>query len=239
MKNKYSFLIKVILIISIITIIPFKNAYCESEKIIYLTFDDGPGGKVTKDVLDILKSENVPATFFLIGNQIKGQEDLVKRIDEEGHSIGLHSMSHEKGNLYSSDSNFLKEMLDSQKTIEEVIGRKVNILRFPFGSNNNTYHLKESLVNLLHENNLKIYDWNVDSTDGANPYGNPCNIVKNATKNNDKSEVILLMHCGYINKNSTIALPEIIKYYKDNGYTFKAIDEDTSEMFHYVNNKLP
>ncbi|MCI6190537.1 MAG: polysaccharide deacetylase family protein, partial [Clostridium sp.] len=138
--------------ISIITIIPFKNAYCEGEKVIYLTFDDGPGGKVTKDVLDILKSENVPATFFLIGNQIKGQEDLVKRIDEEGHSIGLHSMSHEKGNLYSSDSNFLKEMLDSQKTIEEVVGRKVNILRFPFGSNNNTYHLKESLVNLLHEN---------------------------------------------------------------------------------------
>ncbi|MBS6601608.1 MAG: polysaccharide deacetylase family protein [Clostridium sp.] len=235
MKKKFIFLLKLILILNIFTFIPFKNAYCEDEKIIYLTFDDGPGGKITKDTLDILKSENVKATFFLIGEQIKGQEDLVKRILEEGHSIGLHSMDHKKENLYSSDNNFLKEMLDSQKIIEEVTGEKINILRFPFGSNNDTYHLKESLVNLLHENNLKIYDWNVDSTDGANPYGNPCTIVKNATKNKDKQEVILLMHCGYINKNSTIALPEVIKYYKDNGYTFKAINENTSEMFHYIN----
>ena len=235
MKKKFIFLLKLIFILNIFTFIPFANVYCEDEKIIYLTFDDGPGGKITKDTLDILKSENVPATFFLIGEQIKGQEDLVKRILEEGHSIGLHSMDHKKENLYSSDNNFLKEMLDSQKIIEEVTGKKINILRFPFGSNNDTYHLKESLVNLLHENNLKIYDWNVDSTDGANPYGNPCNIVKNATKNNDKQEVILLMHCGYINKNSTIALTEVIKYYKDNGYTFKANDENTSEMYHYIN----
>ena len=235
MKKKFIFLLNLIFILNIFTFIPFANVYCEDEKIIYLTFDDGPGGKITKDTLDILKSETVPATFFLIGEQIKGQEDLVIRFLEEGHSIGLHSIDHKKENLYSSDNNFLKEMLDSQKIIEEVTGKKINILRFPFGSNNDTYHLKESLVNLLHENNLKIYDWNVDSTDGANPYGNPCNIVKNATKNNDKQEVILLMHCGYINKNSTIALPEVIKYYKDNGYTFKAIDENTSEMFHYIN----
>lgn len=234
MKKKFTLLIK-LLIISTFTIVSFTNTYAEGEKTIYLTFDDGPGGKVTKDTLDILKAENVPATFFLIGNQIKGQEELVKRIVEEGHSIGLHSMSHEKCNLYSSDNSFLKEMLDSQKIIEEVTGEKINILRFPFGSNNTTYHLKESLVNLLHENNLKIYDWNVDSTDGANPYGNPCSIVKNATKNNNKNEIILLMHTGYINKNSTIALPEVIKYYKDNGYTFKAISEDTTEMFHYIN----
>ena len=141
MKKKFIFLLKLILILNIFTFIPFKNAYCEDEKIIYLTFDDGPGGKITKDTLDILKSENVKATFFLIGEQIKGQEDLVKRILEEGHSIGLHSMDHKKENLYSSDNNFLKEMLDSQKIIEEVTGEKINILRFPFGSNNDTFIL--------------------------------------------------------------------------------------------------
>lgn len=86
----------------------------EEEKVIYITFDDGPGGKVTTEVLDILKREEVPATFFLIGDQIKGQEKLIKRMVDEGHSIGLHSMSHSKSKLYSSDKEFLKEMLECQ-----------------------------------------------------------------------------------------------------------------------------
>ena len=221
-----------IFILALINIFPI-SIYAKEEKVIYITFDDGPGGKVTESVLNTLKTENVPATFFLIGEQIKGQESSVKRIVDEGHSIGLHSMTHDKAKLYSCDQDFLQEMLESQKVIEEVTGKKVNILRFPFGSNNTTYHLKESLVNLLHNNNLKIYDWNVDSTDGANPYGSPCTIIKNATS--DKDNIILLMHCGYINKNSAAALPEVIKYYKNNGYTFKAITEDTQEMFHFIN----
>lgn len=218
--------------LALTNIFPF-STYAKEEKIIYLTFDDGPGGKVTESILDILKIENVSATFFLIGEQIKGQESQVNRIINEGHSIGLHSMTHDKCNLYSCNENFLQEMLESQKVIEEVTGKKITILRFPFGSNNNTYHLKESLVNLLHDNNLKIYDWNVDSTDGANPYGSPYNIIKNAKS--DKENIILLMHCGNINKNSAVALPEVIKYYRDNGYIFKAITEDTQEMFHFIN----
>lgn len=221
-----------IFILALINIFPI-STYAKEEKVIYITFDDGPGGKVTESVLNTLKTENVPATFFLIGEQIKGQESLIKRMVDEGHSIGLHSMTHDKAKLYSSDQGFLQEMLESQKVIEEVTEKKVNILRFPFGSNNTTYHLKESLVNLLHENNLKIYDWNVDSTDGANPYGSPCTIIKNATS--DKENIILLMHCGCINKNSAAALPEVIKYYKNKGYTFKAITEDTQEMFHFIN----
>ena len=206
----------------------------EEKKVIYLTFDDGPGAKVTEQVLDILKEENVPATFFLIGEQIKGQEDLVKRISDEGHSLGLHSMSHNKNKLYSSNTNFLNEMLEDQKLITEVTGKSPNILRFPFGSNNNSYHLKKSLVDLLHENNLRIYDWNVDSTDGAHSQASPSTFVKNAKS--DKDHIILLMHCGFQNKNSVIALPEVIKYYKDAGYEFKSISDDTEELFHYMKN---
>ena len=232
--KKYTILFTkiLILILALINICPISTS-AKEERVIYITFDDGPGGKVTESVLNTLKNENVPATFFLIGEQIKGQESLVKRMVDEGHSIGLHSMTHDKAKLYSCDQSFLQEMLESQKIIEDVTGKKVNILRFPFGSNNTTYHLKESLVNLLHDNNLKIYDWNVDSTDGANPYGSPCTIIKNATS--DKENIILLMHCGFINKNSAFALPEVIKYYKNNDYTFKAITEDTQEMFHFIN----
>lgn len=103
-----------------------------NKKTIYLTFDDGPAGKVTSDTLDILKKECVPATFFLIGEQIKGQEDLVKRMCSEGHSIGLHSMTHRKGYLYCSNENFLKDMLETQEVINSVVNFKPTILKISF-----------------------------------------------------------------------------------------------------------
>ena len=203
-----------------------------NKKIIYLTFDDGPAGKITSNVLDILKEENVPATFFLIGDQLKGQDNLVKRIHDEGHSIGLHSMTHEKCHLYSSNDGFLKEMLEEQECLNSILGFKPCILRFPFGCNNNTYKLSQNMIDLLHENNLKIYDWNTDSGDGANPNSAPSQIAKNSIT--DKDTVVLLMHCGYQSKNSVKALDSIIKHYKDNNYEFKAITEDTPEEFHIM-----
>ncbi len=199
------------------------------DKIVYLTFDDGPGGKVTKDILDTLKKEEVLATFFVIGSEIKGQESILLRIKEEGHSIGLHSFTHDRDKLYCSNSNFLNEMIKSQEVIYNVTGEKYNILRFPFGCNNKSYKLTQSLIDILHKNNLKIYDWNADSGDGANYKSPPENIIKKACKNEDT--VVVLMHCGFINKNSAKALPSIIKYYKDNGYTFKTIDETTPEIY--------
>lgn len=209
------------------------TTYCiDEQKVIYLTFDDGPSGKVTTDILDILKNEEVPATFFLIGNQIKGQEEILLRIKNEGHSLGLHSMSHNRNNLYSSNEKFLKEMLDTQNIIKEITGETSNILRFPFGCNNKSYCLKPELVELLHTNNLKIHDWNVDSTDGANHSASPSTYLRKSKSN--KSEITLLMHCGYINKNSVKALPDIIKLYKDKGYVFKGINDYTEELYHYI-----
>ena len=224
-------------ILIIITILSYQNftsiiANADEKKIVYLTFDDGPAGKVTKDILDILKKESVPATFFLIGNQIKGQENLIRRIYDEGHSLGLHSMSHKKNHLYSSNQSFLKEMLDTQDVINSIIGIKPNILRFPFGCNNNCYRISQSMVDLLHENNLRIYDWNTDSGDGANPNANPNTFIRNSK--NNKDYVVLLMHCAYMSKNTVKALPDIIKYYKDNGYEFKLIDQNTPEEFHFI-----
>lgn len=224
----------------ILIIITISNYYklntipvqANEKKIIYLTFDDGPARKVTRDMLDILKKESVPATFFIIGNQIKGQENLIKRMYDEGHAIGLHSMSHEKHCIYSSNESFLKEMLDTQEAIYSVVGFKPTILRFPFGCNNNYYRISDSMVNLLHENNLKVYDWNTDSGDGASPDANPGLFIKNSKSNKDS--VLLLMHCAYMSKNSVKALPDIIKYYKDNGYEFKVIDENTPEEYHFM-----
>ena len=227
------------LIITMFFSIPIYNTYADEKnnvesnsKVVYLTFDDGPAGKVTNDVLDILKNNSVHATFFLIGCQIKDQEDLVKRIYDEGNSIWLHSMTHKKNSLYCSNEQFLKEMISTQELISTVVPIKPTILRFPFGCNNNTYKISKSMVDLLHDNNLKIYDWNTDSGDGANPNSAPSTILKNAKSTKDR--VILLMHCSYLSKNTVKALPSIIQYYKDNGYEFKTIDENTPEEFHFM-----
>ncbi|MDS0524169.1 polysaccharide deacetylase [Clostridium sp. SHJSY1] len=220
----------IILTFNLTTINVFSDE--SNSKTIYLTFDDGPAKKITEETLDILKKEDVPATFFIIGDQIKGQEKLLMRMKDEGHSVGLHSMSHDRCKLYSGNNNFLKEMLEERDSIKEVIGIDCNILRFPFGCNNRTFHLTPDLVDIIHKNNLKIYDWNVDTTDGANVGASPYKYVKNAKSN--KETVFLLMHCGYINKTSPKALPEIIKYYKDKGYKFKAITDETDEIFHYI-----
>lgn len=236
----FNFFKKSILLTTILTtILNFQNftninVHAEEKKIVYLTFDDGPAGKVTKDILDILKQDSIPATFFVIGNQIKGkgQEALIKRMYDEGHSIGLHSMSHRKDSLYCSNESFLKEMLDTQEVVNSIVGFKPTILRFPFGCNNNCYKISQSMVNLLHENNFKIYDWNTDSGDGAHPNASPSKFVRNSRSNKDY--VVLLMHCAYMSKNSVKALPDIIKYYKDSGYEFKVIDENTPEEYHFI-----
>ena len=199
------------------------------EKVVYLTFDDGPGGKVTKEILDTLKKENVPATFFVIGSEIKGQEDILLRMKDEGHSIGLHSFTHDRSKLYCNNDGFLNEMIKSQEAIYKVTGEKYNILRFPFGCNNSTYKLTQGLVDTLHNNNFKIYDWTADTEDGANYNSAPESIIRKGCKN--EKNVVVLMHCGFINKNSAKALPSIIKYYKDNGYVFKSIDETTPEIY--------
>lgn len=230
-KKTFSFILMIFFLTSSLNFISFK-AFAYEEKTVYLTFDDGPAGKVTKDILDILKKESVPATFFIIGNQIKGQEDLIRRMDTEGHAIGLHSMSHNKNSLYSSNDAFLKEMLETQEKINSILGIKPNILRFPFGCNNNCYKISQSMVDLLHKNNLKIYDWNTDSGDGAHPGASPSSFIRNSKSN--KNYVILLMHCAYMSKNTVKALPSIIKYYKENGYKFKLIDENTTEEFHLI-----
>lgn len=205
------------------------NTIESKEKEIYLTFDDGPSGKVTNDILDILKSEEVPATFFVIGNQIDNQEDIILRMRDEGHSIGLHSYTHERNNLYSNNDGFINEMLKVQKRLYDVTGETYTVLRFPFGSTNNTYKLTESMVNLVHGHGFKIYDWTQDTLDGANPKSSPNSIYSNALS--DKDSIILLMHCANVNKTSPQALPQIIKYYKDKGYTFKKITEDTPELY--------
>lgn len=226
MKKFMKFTSLVVLLLTIVNVIPVQ---ANEEKVIYLTFDDAPGGKITSEILDILKDEQVPATFFVIGDQIATQEDLILRMKNEGHSIGLHSYTHVACNLYQKPGGFLKEMKQVQAELEKVTGEKYYILRFPFGCNNNYSKLSQTLVDELHAENFRIYDWNVDSQDGANPKQSASFFIKNATST--KPYITLLMHCTRAHKNSPKALRPLIKYYKSQGYTFKKIENDTPELY--------
>lgn len=204
------------------------------EKIVYLTFDDGPTGKVTEKILDILKEHDIKGTFFVVGKEINQREEVLKRMYEEGHSIGLHTYSHNLKSIYASDENFIKEMHQTSDKINEVLGTEINskIIRFPGGSSG---RLSQSLLQKLHEENYKIYDWNVSLEDGVNPKLSPTQLIENAKKcSRNTTKRIILAHCNSSNISTYNALPGIIKYYKDQGYTFKPIDQNTEEFYYRI-----
>lgn len=196
-------------------------------KNIYLTFDDGPSPIVTDKILDILKENNVKGTFFLIGNKVEENTDVVKRIYKEGHGIGLHTYTHNYKKIYKSREGFIQEMLQCSDAVYEVTGVKSNVIRFPGGSNK---HLDEEFLAQLHGYGFKIYDWNMQLRDGIDYRIPPHKLYEQGTKNSDKfTNIFLLMHCDAVNKNTYEALPDIIKYYKNKGYEFQVITEDTPE----------
>ncbi|WMJ79723.1 polysaccharide deacetylase family protein [Clostridium sp. MB40-C1] len=205
-----------------------------NKKSIYLTIDDGPCPVVTDAILDILNKNNIKATFFVVGKEIDGREDILNRIYKEGHSIGLHTYSHDFRKIYSSENTFIDEMLKTQDKVKKITGHTSTIIRFPGGSSG---HLNKTYLENLHKHGFKIYDWNVNLGDGVNPNLSIKKLVDNSKQyKNDYSRIIILMHCNFNNKNTAKALPSIIDYYKDLGYEFKAISEDTKEYYYRLKN---
>lgn len=203
------------------------------KKIVYLTFDDGPIPVVTDKILDVLKEYNVKATFFVVGKEIDGREEILNRIYKDGHSIGLHTYSHKFRKIYSSNDAFIDEMIKTQTKVKDITGFSSNIIRFPGGSCN---HLTKNFLTQLHKNNFKIYDWNVNLEDGVKPNLSVNGLINNAKKyKKSYDRLIVLMHCNSNNKNTVKALPGIIEYYKSLGYEFDSIKDTTEEYYYKIN----
>ena len=211
-----------------------------NEGVIWLTFDDGPSANITPKVLDILKKENIKATFFVI-NYCDSNEHLIKRIVEEGHTIGIHGYSHEYSKIYKSKETFMNNVLTLQDRIFKSTGVKSMYIRFPGGSSNTVSrkYCKGIMTELTKEmlaKGFKYYDWNISSGD-AGGAKNAKDVYKNVTKNLSKKRGnMVLMHDFGGNKKGLEALPEIIKYAKKEGYTFAKIDDDTPMYAQHVNN---
>lgn len=187
------------------------------EKIIYLTFDDGPSDRVTPKILDILKDEDVKATFFIIGRNAETRKYLIKREIDEGHCVAIHSYSHDYGEIYASPECLIKDIDKCNAVIENITGEKSDIYRFPGGS----FWLRDELVKAVTEHGLRYVDWNASTRDAELINPTPAELYKSAINTcANKNLVVLLAHDSTTRLSTAQALRDIIRYYKERGYLF-------------------
>ncbi len=181
-----------------------------SKKMVALTFDDGPSGEVTPDVLATLEKYNAKATFFMLGQQVKAYPELTKEIAERGHEIGNHSWSHPV--LPSlSDARIKEEVLNTNAIIKETIGSEPTVFRPPYGAVNDKVrkHLTSPVIL-----------WDVDTLDWK--HRNPAQLLSIVqTYTHDRS--IILMHD--IHRSTADGLDAVMKVLHDQGYQFVTVSE--------------
>jgi peptidoglycan/xylan/chitin deacetylase (PgdA/CDA1 family) len=208
----------------------------ESPNTVYLTFDDGPS-KRTEEILEILKHYNIQATFFIIGKEGKAQPNLLKRMSEEGHSIGIHTYSHVYDKIYSSVENYLHDFYLTYELIYEITGEKPSVFRFPGGSINR-YSLRnyQEIIAEMIRRGFTYYDWNASSGDAGQGVSAASVYSNTVQSSENKSRVILLMHDSAGKSYTVAALPKIIEYYQSKGFQFAPIHNDVKPVvFNYVN----
>lgn len=201
------------------------NIYNSETKRVFLTFDDGPSKTVTPVILDVLKQENIKATFFLLGSRVDLNPDIVKREYDEGHFLASHGYSHVYSQLYSSPQSVLDEYNSCITSIRNAIEEpeyNPHLFRFPGGYWGGKYaKVKEQTLPLLEQNGILHIDWNALTSDaaGANTIEEfIAELEKTVPKHNS---VVVLMHDAG-NKTATAeALPTIIQYFRDRGFEFE------------------
>ena len=203
------------------------HIYNSDYKRVFLTFDDGPSKSVTIPILDILKQNNVKATFFVLGSNAERYPEIVKRAYQEGHYIANHGFTHVYSNIYSSPQAVLDEYNRTETAIKNAIGDQTynsRVFRFPGGTSGGKYaNIKAEAVNLLNQNNVAHLDWNALTADaaGLDNVNDMMNYVETTMGN--KNSVVILMHDIGTKKSTYELLPQLIQVLKEKGYVFENI----------------
>lgn len=204
--------------------------------VIYLTFDDGPSNVTTGDILNVLKEEDVKATFFVTNH---GPDYLIKRMYDEGHTVALHTATHNYATVYQSDEAYFEDLKIVSDRVKRITGQTSKIVRFPGGSSNTisrrySQGIMTRLSEELFNRGYRYYDWNIDSNDAYNAKTKEA-VYYNVTSRLSKNKVnVVLMHD--IKTTTRDAIRDIIRYGKENGYTFERIDMDTRMVRQRINN---
>lgn len=179
---------------------------------VYLTFDDGPS-IYTNDILDILDSYNVKATFFVVGKEETNAEEALQRIVDEGHTLGMHSYSHKYKELYESMDSFTQDFARIRDYIYQATGVESVCYRFPGGSSNTVSEIDmHDFIDYLDSQGVEYYDWNVSSGDGGSMKLSTDTLLENCTKDIDTRDTsIILLHDSAEKPTTVEALPDIIE----------------------------
>lgn len=217
------------------TISPVPN---NTEKVCYLTFDDGPSNNTLK-ILEILKRYGIKATFFVINTD---KIEYLKNIQADGHTIGLHSASHVYSQIYANPEAYFNDLQKISDIVESYTGIKSNVIRFPGGGSNTAskkYYpgLMTYLAQETANRGYAYFDWNVSSEDasaGLVSYTKIRNSVLNGAKN--KNNICVLMHDAAGKTTTVDALPSIIDGLIQQGYSFQPLTHDSPGFKHSINN---
>jgi len=204
-----------------------------ADKVVYLTFDDGPSA-TTESVLDTLKAEGVPATFFVMAADNNEEYlPLLERTVQEGHLIALHTCSHDYKSIYKSPDAYWDDL---QKLREKLLpyvpaDHEIKWLRFPGGSTNTVSHryggsdIMKKLKADAESRGFTYVDWNVCAEDSLGGHPSASTIYNNIIREvGDKNTCVVLMHDTNATKNTAAALPDVIRWFKNAGYRFDTVD---------------
>lgn len=213
--------------VPVVTVIP-------EEKVIYLTFDDGPSS-YTEDVLALLEKYNIKATFFVCDN---GRPQLITKIHEAGHAIGIHCQNHDYDVVYKSEDAYFKDLHAMEDIIYKQTGEYTTLVRFPGGSSNKVSSFNPGimtrLTKQLEQQGYQYFDWNVSAGDTKTKDTEEI-VAKLKKETKGKQYAVTLMHSEY-KKYSFDAIEEYILWALDNGYTFLPLTPDSPNAHQRINN---
>ena len=179
---------------------------------VYLTFDDGPSEE-TDRILDILDEYQVKATFFVTGKPDDKYGDVYRRIVADGHTLGMHSFSHNYSRIYASEEAFREDVEQLRDYLYQETGVKSDFYRFPGGSSNTVSRTSiQQLITYLNEQNIVYFDWNVSAGDATSEYVSSERITSRVISQvGEYKEAVVLMHDSSDKKSTVEALPMIIE----------------------------
>ena len=202
-----------------------KHIYASDYKRVFLTFDDGPSKNITPQILDILKQNNVKATFFVLGNRVDLYPSILKREYDEGHYIANHGYSHQYSVLYANPYNVLDEFNKTEYSIRNAIGNQnynSHLFRFPGGSSGGKYaQVKKETIALLEQNGIMHVDWSALTKDAEGKFSKEQLLQNLYQTAGNKQSVVLLMHDAGDKQTTVDALQDVINFFRDQGYVFE------------------
>ncbi len=203
-----------------------------NRKKVYLTFDDGPSDH-TAEILDILKKNKVKATFFVVGKETQHAKKMYQRIVLEGHTLAMHSYSHNYDQIYANVRAFSKDLMKLQKYLYDVTDVKPYIYRFPGGSSNHCAGDIKPYIRYVNKKGLLYFDWNALNEDAVNFEQSSRQLNEKILKDVRRQKTsIVLMHDLHETQNTVKGLDTLIKTLKKEGYQILPITKNTKPLHH-------